>query len=189
MDTDQKNILKSYIERYRSALIDTSVIDDLLKLKNIFESAQARNAKVLIAGNGGSAAIASHCSVDLTKNAGVRCVNFNEADLITCLSNDYGYESWLVKALELYADKGDVVVLISSSGKSANMVNAAHFAASHGMDLVTFTGFSSDNPLRALGKLNFWVNSKAYNLVEMVHHIWLLAVCDMIVGNMEYPPS
>ena len=84
----------------------------------------------MIFGNGGSAAIASHASVDLTKNANIRAVNFNEADLITCFSNDYGYEKWIEKAIDFYADDKDVLILISSSGKSVNMINACKAARS-----------------------------------------------------------
>ncbi len=109
--------------------------------------------------------------------------------LVTCLANDYGYERWLEKALGLYCDDGDLVLLISSSGKFLNMVYAADFARRNGHAVVTFTGFASDNPLKSRGHLNFWVDSRAYNVVEMTHHIWLLAVCDLIIGTPEYPPS
>ena len=59
----------------------------------------------MIFGNGGSAAISSHFSVDMTKNAGVRCTNYNESDLLTCFSNDFGYERWVEKAINFYGDK------------------------------------------------------------------------------------
>ena len=77
--------------------------------------------------------MSSHCSVDLTKNAGIRSINFNEADLITCFSNDYGYNKWVEKAVEFYADSDDVLVLISSSGKSMNMIKAAEIAKKMGV--------------------------------------------------------
>ena len=141
----------------------------------------------MIMGNGGSAAIASHVAVDFTKNAGIRMVNFNEADLITCLTNDYGYEHWMSKAIELYGDDRDQVILISSSGNSPNVVNAAKTAKNKRYQVITFTGFDEDNPLKFNGELNFWVNSRAYNVVEMIHHIWLLAVCDYVIGKAEYP--
>ena len=83
----------------------------------VWETHQSKK-KIIIAGNGGSAAMASHLAVDFTKAAGIRAINFNEADLITCFANDYGYEHWLEKALEAYADPGDLAILISSSGKS-----------------------------------------------------------------------
>jgi len=86
----------------------------------------------------------------LTKAAGVRAINFNEADLLTCFANDFGYEFWVEKALAAYADSGDCLVLISSSGRSANIVNAGKAAQARGLRLVTLSGFDADNPLRSL---------------------------------------
>lgn len=182
----EKQWLTDYFERYKGAIFETDVFTQLIELKTLLTAAREGGNKVVIAGNGGSAAIASHCAVDFTKNAGIRCINFNEADLITCFANDFGYEHWLQKALEFYVDDGDVIILVSSSGKSANMVRAAEYARARGLKLVTLTGFATNNPLRALGQLNFWVNSRAYNVVEMTHQIWLLAVCDLIIGKAEY---
>ena len=187
--TIDRRWLSEYFELYRETLFSNAATEQLIELKKMFLAARDSGKKVIIAGNGGSAAIASHCTVDITKSAGVRCINFNEADLITCFANDYGYEHWVAKALAFYADPGDVLILISSSGQSANMLRAAEYAVSRKMTLVTFTGFSESNPLRQLGNLNFWVNSRAYNIVEMTHQIWLLAVCDLIVGRAEYPSS
>lgn len=182
-----KRWLIQYFERYRASLFQSDVAVQLIKLKGWMRNVQARGKKVIMAGNGGSAAIASHCAVDFTKNAGIRCINFNEADLITCLANDYGYEWWLKKAIEHYADAGDLAILISSSGKSPNIVNAARYAVERRLPVVTFTGFEPDNPLRSLGQLNFWLDSRAYNVIEMTHQIWLLAVCDLLIGEAEYP--
>ena len=127
--------------------------------------------------------MASHVTVDLTKVAGVRAINFNEADLLTCFANDYGYEHWVEQALGFYADPIDLVVLISSSGKSSNIVNGAHKAREMKLPLITFSGFDIDNPLRRLGDLNFWAESHSYNIVEMTHHIWLLALVDKLVAD------
>ena len=184
---DDKQWLTDYFARYRQALLETDVRGLLIQLKDWMRAAQEAGRKVIIAGNGGSAAMASHCAVDLTKNAGIRSVNFNEADLITCLANDFGYERWLEQALRFYADPGDLVILISSSGKSPNMARAARYAVEKGLTVVTFTGFAPDNPLKQIGHLNFWVDSRAYNIIEMVHHMWLLAACDLIIGSAEYP--
>ena len=137
--------------------------------------------KIIIAGNGGSAAMASHVTVDFTKAAGIRAVNFNEADLITCFANDYGYEYWVEKALEAYADAGDLAILISSSGKSQNILNAAEKANEMGLSVITVSGFLTDNPLRKLGDLNLWVDSTEYNIVEMTHHVWLVAIIDYLI--------
>lgn len=147
--------------------------------------ASASGRKVIVAGNGGSAAIASHVSVDLTKAAGVRAICFNESDLITCFANDYGYEHWLAKAYDAYGDPGDVAVLISSSGRSPNVVNAARSAKLRGLQAVTLSGFDGDNPLRTAGDINLWVNSRNYNVVESTHQTWLLACVDRLVSGGE----
>ena len=144
-----------------------------------------RARKVIVAGNGGSAAIASHVSVDLTKAARIRAVCFNESSLITCFANDYGYERWLARAIESYGDAGDVAVLISSSGQSRNVVNAARLARGLGLTVVTLSGFDAANPLRALGDQNLWVGSSNYNIVETVHQTWLLACIEGIVARTK----
>ena len=74
----------------------------LINLKKIFITTKKNRKKILIFGNGGSAAIASHFSIDLTKNAKIRCTNYNESDLITCFSNDYGYERWVEMAIKYF---------------------------------------------------------------------------------------
>ena len=165
--------------------LKTKKIDNkqLLDFVECVRKVKSSNKKVIIVGNGGSAAIASHVSVDFTKAAKVRSINFNESDLITCFGNDYGYENWVKEALKAYTDSGDLIILISSSGKSPNIVNAALYCNEIGLDLITLSGFDSNNPLKSLGKINLWADSNSYNIVEMAHHIWLLAIVDYIIDN------
>lgn len=169
-----------------SELLEKSDTDALDKIAKNLSSIKKTKNKVIIFGNGGSAAISSHVSVDLTKNAKVRCINFNEADLLTCFSNDFGYKKVFSKALEFYADDGDIVIIVSSSGKSENILEAAKICKKKKISLITFTGFSKSNPLRKMGNMNLWVNSKAYNVIENVHQIWLLSIVDKIIGKTEY---
>lgn len=172
-----KEYFKKISECINGAVSDLSLFENAAELIcNIKNSGN----KVVLVGNGGSAAMSSHVSVDFVKAAGVRAVNFNEADLITCFANDYGYQHWVENALEAFADAGDLLILISSSGKSLNIINAAVKARSLGMPIITFSGFESNNPLRGLGDLNFWADSTEYNTVEMTHHIWLLALVDKL---------
>ena len=178
--------LNKYFGLYKTTIYQDSIIDALIKVKEIWVDVSNAGRKIIFAGNGGSAAIASHCAVDLTKNAGIRAINFNEADLITCFANDYGYEEWVAKSVEFYGDEGDLLVLISSSGCSKNMLKAAETAKKMGIKVITFSGFDSNNPLRSCGLINLFVNINAYNIVEMTHHIWLLAIVDMIIGSAEY---
>ena len=184
---NDREFLADYFARYHKALLETDVFLEMQQLKSALLKIKHSGKKVIIAGNGGSAAMASHVAVDFTKQGGIRTINFNEADLITCLANDYGYDNWIAKAIKLYGDTGDLVILISSSGRSVNLVNAAKQAKNQGIQVATFTGFHADNPLKSYGDINFWLGSKAYNVVENTHLIWLLAVCDMIIGKAEYP--
>jgi D-sedoheptulose 7-phosphate isomerase len=173
---------RDYLEDICAGIKDADPIA-LELLSQLFRAVSGCGRKVILVGNGGSAAMASHVAVDLTKTAGVRAVNFNEADLLTCFANDYGYALWVERALEFYADPGDAAVLISSSGRSPNIVNGATAARARGLHVVTFSGFDADNPLRSLGELNFWVNSHSYNAVEMAHHVWLLAAVDRLASE------
>jgi D-sedoheptulose 7-phosphate isomerase len=165
--------------------IDTAIddvdVEWLIEAAEIIWQAHINGGKVIFVGNGGSAAMASHLSVDLTKAAGIRAINFNEADLLTCFANDYGFEHWVARALEAYADKNDLVILISSSGRSPNIINGVAQARLMGLPVITLSGFGGDNPLRELGDINFWCDSKQYNIVEMTHHVWLLAITDYVI--------
>ena len=156
-------------------------VSELLNVADLIKKTAAAGGKVILAGNGGSAAIASHVAVDLVKAANIRAINFNEADLITCFANDYGYENWLQKALEFYADPSDLIILISSSGNSKNIVNAAQYSKDRKLNLITLSGFSSNNLVRKYGIVNLWIDCSSYNLVEIVHQTWLLAIVDYLI--------
>ena len=185
---NSEEFLTSYLKDF-SELVkpDEKIINQLEKIADLIKAINSKGNKVLIFGNGGSAAISSHFSVDLTKNAGLRCINCNEPDLITCFANDYGFERWVEKAIDFYGDEGDLLIVISSSGTSENMLNGVKAARkSNFKTVVTLSGFAPDNPLCKLGDINLWVDSKAYNFVENVHQVWLLAMVDLIIGNREY---
>lgn len=178
--------LREYLNKFSSGLSKLNEEDFLTAIK-LLENTKKANAKVIIIGNGGSAAIASHVSVDLTKACGIRSINFNEADLITCFANDYGYENWVVEALKAYADVDDLIILISSSGTSKNIVNAAKFCSLKGLKLITLSGFEEMNPLSQHGDLSIWIDSGYYNFIEMTHHLWLVALVDKIaIGDEMY---
>jgi D-sedoheptulose 7-phosphate isomerase len=184
----ENDFLENYFREITKLISNSSkVINDLIDVKQTILLASKRGKKIIIAGNGGSSAIASHFSVDLTKNANIRCTNFNEPDLITCFSNDYGYEHWVEKAVEFYGDEGDVFIGISSSGTSKNILNGCHAAREKKFsNVITLSGMSADNSLRQLGDINLWVDSKAYNHIENIHQFWLLAVVDLTIGKSEY---
>jgi len=178
--------LKKYIDTY-SDLISSD--DSIKKLEDLYQYLSKTKNNIFVFGNGGSAAIADHFAVDMTKNANKRTFSLNTAPLITCLANDFGYELWMQKSLEMYANESDIVFLISSSGNSRNVVNACNYANSMNMKTITFTGFEKNNSLRSIGSTNFWVDSKSYNIVENIHQIWILSLVDLIIGKSVYSAS
>tara|TARA_X000000368_G_C22688430_1_gene561456 strand:+ start:39 stop:584 length:546 start_codon:yes stop_codon:yes gene_type:complete len=170
---------KYFKEQKKLLNLNQQTKNKLYNVKKYLELTKKNKRKVIIFGNGGSAAIANHFSVDLTKNSKIRCVNFNESSLLTCFSNDYGYENWVKKTLEFHAEPKDLVILISSSGESKNMINACKFALKkRHFTIITFTGFKKNNSLSKLGHVNFWVNSKTYNHIENTHQFLLLSLAD-----------
>lgn len=146
-------------------------------------SAQTRmGRKVIFIGNGGSAAIASHQAVDYWKNGGMRAIAFNDSSLLTCISNDYGYQHVFEKPIEMFAEDGDVLLAISSSGRSENILRGCKAGQAKGCRLITFSGFGPENALRALGLVNFYVPSHSYGYVEIAH----LALSHCIVDTIIY---
>ena len=138
--------------------------------------------RIFFIGNGGSAGIASHLATDFSKNGGMRASALNDGAVLTCLGNDFGYEFVFSKQLEWYARPGDVIVAISSSGRSKNILNGATVARERGCVLYTFSGFDANNPLRSLGDVNFFVASHAYGFVEVAHLALLHGVLDIQMG-------
>ena len=130
-------------------------------------------------GNGGSAALASHFAVDVF-NAGIRSTAFNDASMLTCMGNDCGYEQVFARPVSLFASPGDVLIAISSSGRSPNILAAVRAARERDCSVLTLSGFRPDNPLRGLGDGNFYVPSEAYGPVETVHAIICHALVDAL---------
>jgi D-sedoheptulose 7-phosphate isomerase len=181
--------LDSYFQKYKDLAFSEEQYPMLDDFKKLALGVKESKSKMIFAGNGASAAISAHAAVDFTKQAKVRGITFNEADLITCYSNDYGYENWISESIKSFADPSDVVVLTSVSGESPSIVNAALTAKELGLKVVTFSGRSPSNRLKSHGNINFWVDSHAYNIVECIHMIWVTTVIDSIVGSAEYEVS
>lgn len=143
--------------------------------------------KLMFVGNGGSAAIASHMANDFTKNGGLRALTFLDGAALTCLGNDLGYENVFAKPIAMFAEPGDLLVAISSSGNSANILNACRAARAQGCATITLSGFKPDNKLRRLGDLNLWLPSGEYGFVEIGHMAVCHAVLDLLMGWQPAP--
>lgn len=172
---------------HAGAQLSEALVADLAFIRDMWLETNRAGGKIIFLGNGGSAGIASHLAIDLSKNGGLTATCFNDAAMLTCLANDYGYEHMFAHAVRIYGGPNDTVVAISSSGKSPNILNACDMAKSMGMKLVTLSGMSPTNPLRTKGDVNLWLESRAYNIVETIHQFWMMSVIDLIIGTAEYP--
>ena len=179
-NNEKFNQYKNSINELLSSISENRINQSIKLIKKTIKN----NGRLYIVGNGGSASIASHVSVDFAKVAKVPSSTFNNANLITCFANDYKYENWVVEALKAYTNRKDLIILISSSGTSKNIVNAAKFCKKNKIKLITFSGFSKKNPLSKLGNVNFHIDSNEYNYIEMSHHIILVSLVDIFVKKL-----
>ena len=145
---------------------------------DMVEDACFAGNKAIFIGNGGSAAIASHQAVDYWKNGGLAALAFNDASLLTCIANDFGYERVFAEPIERFARDGDVLVAISSSGRSPNILRGVAAGRKTGCRVMTLSGFDPSNPLRGAGDLNFYVPSHSYGIVEVTHLSLLHAILE-----------
>lgn len=154
--------------------------DGLSKLVECFSLAKEERRQVFFIGNGGSAAIAIHMTADFMKNGGMKTCSLYDSALMTCMGNDYGYEHVFSKPLKFLGRKGDLLVAISSSGNSQNIVNALEVAVKSEMNVITLTGFKADNKVKHIGRINVYVPVSQFGIVESIHNIILQEIVDMI---------
>ena len=165
-----------YQEEYQNFLSNDLwdfVSNVLLKTKNF-----SKNHSYFLAGNGASAAIASHVATDINKALGCIARTFHDPALMTCFANDYGFENWLAKAIEHFSNENDIVILISSSGRSLNILRAAEATKYVKGKLITLTGPGPDPSILELSDCHLSVNSLSYNIIECCHMMALCAAVD-----------
>ena len=127
IDSD-KNFLNDYWERYKKLFNESRNDESIISMKESIKNTKLANGRLLFFGNGASASLCSHAATDFTKQAKITSIAFNDHNLITALSNDYGYDQWVCKALEYYSMQNDMVIFISVSGNSPNLVNGLKYA-------------------------------------------------------------
>ena len=150
-------------------------------LVDTFTKHKERDSQLFFIGNGGSSAIASHMTADFMKNGGMNTYSLYDNAVTTCMGNDYGYEYIFSRPLDFLAREGDLLVAISSSGNSPNIINAIETAHAKGASIITFTGFEPDNKVKQMGEINVYVPCKKYGIVESIHNLILQQIVDMIM--------
>lgn len=180
-------LFKRYLSSIYSCLNNMNVSDGNGKCISIEESFEIflnytcdiknKNKNIYLIGNGASATMASHMAADAMKNGHLKAATFSDAALMTAISNDITYEMVFALPLERFANQGDLLITISSSGNSENIIQAIQKAKQLGMTIVTLSGMDEDNRSRVLGDLNFYVPAQTYGEVECSHqiilHFWL----------------
>jgi D-sedoheptulose 7-phosphate isomerase len=193
------NLYSRYVATFANILRDATATDSkgqfidfdsaVRQLGSEMRACHDRGKRILIVGNGGSAGICSHMATDISKNGGMRATAFNDGAVLTCLGNDYGYEHVFAKQVEWHATDGDILVAISSSGRSPNILNAVSVGQEKKCKVVTLSGFSADNPLRSMGELNFFLASPEYGFVEVGHLTIMHAALDIQLGWGHTSPN
>lgn len=182
-----------YLNRFIDALKGTAFYKGSVKaddyeegiglLFDVFSEAKEKGGTLYFVGNGGSAAIASHMTSDFKKNGCMKTGALLDASVITCFGNDFGYDHIYSKQLEQIGEEGDVLVAISSSGNSPDIVNAVLQAKKIRMKVITFSGFKSDNKIKSMGDINVYTAIEQYGIVESVHITILQQVVDAILDR------
>ena len=162
-----------------------SLEEGIERAVTLINNCARQKGKIMVIGNGASAAIANHLATDFCKSAQIKALTFNDSSLLTCLSNDYGYEYVFEKPIETFAAPQDILVAISSSGKSENILRAVRIAKKLNLKIITLSGFDINNPLKGMGEVNFYVPSSDYSPVEIVHQAIAHCLVDMVLRSQN----
>jgi D-sedoheptulose 7-phosphate isomerase len=184
-----KNFLKDYIDKQKGTL-DTIPLDKVSEIVDAFKQALANDNQIFVLGNGGSAANASHFVTDLGKGSSdktyrrFRCLSLNDnTPWITALGNDYSYDDIFARQLMNFGRQGDMIFVMSVSGNSPNLVNAASWAKKNNLRVVALVG-GKRGKLADLADIAVIVNDTHYGRVEDAH----MGICHMIAyAFMELP--
>lgn len=176
--------LWNYFKRVQVSENDRVLLDydsAIHKMIGVFTYYKKKKTQLFFIGNGGSSAIASHMTADFMKNGGMRTYSLYDNAMLTCMGNDYGYEYVFSKPLEYLLQPDDLLVAISSSGNSQNIVNAIEVAKKKRAKVITFTGFKPDNRVKQMGDINVYVPCEKYGMVESIHNLILQQIVDEIM--------
>lgn len=180
-----KTLLKKYLTEIEF-LVKSLDLEDILHLKKKILMTKKKKGKVYIFGNGGSSATANHFAVDMTKNAKIQTISNSNDSLITCLSNDYGFNNWIKKTLMFYVKRNDLVIFLTVSGESKNIINAINYCKIKKITHFSLTGHKKNNTINKISKNYLWINSMSYNAVEIAHSVVLFNIVDLIIGKNIY---
>jgi len=183
-------LITKRLDQFQQAVIDTKVtdkVDNKISLEDgikkgceLLTNIRKTKKDLYIIGNGGSAAIASHAVIDFLNVGEISSHTLHDAATLTCMANDYGYESVFSNIIKHTLKPKDILIAISSSGQSKNIIAAVETAKNNDSTVITLSGFNPNNKLRAMGDINFWSNSDDYGIVEIAHQFILHNIADRL---------
>ena len=190
MKTRLELLITKRLDQFQQAVIDTKVTDSMNsklpleegidKVYELLINIRDEKRDLYVIGNGGSASIASHAAIDFLNVRKISAHTLHDAVALTCMANDYGYENVFSNIVKQTLKPMDILIAISSSGQSKNIIAAVETAKSNDSTVITLSGFKSDNRLRTTGDINFWSNSNDYGIVEIVHQFILHNTADRL---------
>jgi D-sedoheptulose 7-phosphate isomerase len=181
--------INSYLNEYERLVNTIEVRQKLSVVGKILEEQRESGGRLLIFGNGAASSIAGHAALDFTKQGKIKSLCFHDPALLTAFANDFGYEKAYAQIISHYYEPSDIVIFVSVSGESSNIIEGLKKAKELGLRTIGFSGRNRNNSLNVSADHVFWVDSQAYNIVENVHSIWLLALCDFVIGKSVYEVS
>ena len=183
-----KFMLKNYLDQFNLIIENVIVTTDkseslsfdtaISLINKQLDAVKTQEKTIYLIGNGGSSGIVSHASVDLLNTCKLKAVALTDNSQLTCFANDYGYENVYAKPLETLLSTEDMLIALSSSGNSRNILNACRIAEKKETFTITLSGFSENNLLRQIGNINFWLKSGSYGMVEIGHALLLHVISD-----------
>lgn len=194
MSHAMKDWIQNYVSAQKAAL-DSIPADAVEKLIKTFQQALRDDKQVFVFGNGGSAANSSHFITDLGKGSSdkigkrFRCLSLNDnVSWMTALGNDYSYEDVYLGQLQNYGNPGDVVMVMSVSGNSPNLVKALEWASKKGLNTVALVG-AKRGRLAQIAQQVIVVDSEHYGRVEDAHMGIAHMICYAFMENPQLAKS
>lgn len=176
----------NYLLEIQNNLYNDELFENLCKTREVILKARKNNKKIIFIGNGTSSLIATRGAMALLGQLGLKCTSVNEPAFITAVANDFGYGDVFTRYINLFAEKGDILVSISASGKSPSVVNATLTAKGKGCIVITFSGFKKDNVLKDCADIGFWTPSTDYSKIESIHTLWMGMVSEFILKDEKH---
>ena len=173
-------MINNYENHFQIFFNDYEIKNNIIKCVELIKD-NPSNRRIFFIGNGGSNSICSHMMEDFAKILRIPTFSFSDPALITCFSNDYGYENAMKEWISIHLNPDDILISISSSGESKNIINATSFAKDKNIKIITLTGFNTSNTLKKMGDINFYLNSNSYGIVECFHQTILHIILDTLI--------